>query len=218
MPKHSRKRRRSRSRSRSRDRWLEKKLSNMQKQLDKMQKDAQNSVNNDSDNNNNSVGPFTQVSEGEEVPLVRLDSDSEQNQIEQENIASDSKEADSPDNKLGEDLLEILGSEPIQTSCFGPPVNRAIETRWAELIKKGLNDDTKKEVLNKYHLPENLILLKAPELNPEIKAAISSQILKRDDRLALKQQQLGTSISVIAEALSLSLAEEEGATISVSNY
>lgn len=74
MPKHSRKRRRSRSRSRSRDRWLEKKLSNMQKQLDKMQKDAQNSVNNDSDNNNNSVGPFTQVSEGEEVPLVRLDS------------------------------------------------------------------------------------------------------------------------------------------------
>lgn len=52
--------------------------------------------------------------------------------------------------------------------------------------------------------------MKAPELNPEIKAAISSQILKRDDRLALKQQQLGTSISVIAEALSLSLAEEEG--------
>ncbi|KAJ8980422.1 hypothetical protein NQ317_018814 [Molorchus minor] len=111
---------------------------------------------------------------------------------------------------LGEDLLEILGNEPVQTAIQGPPVHDAIKVRWSEILKNGISEDIKLVMLNKHLVPENLPGLLIPKLNPEVTAALSSQVLKRDERLVQKQQQLVTSISAIGKAISLMIEKQRG--------
>ncbi|CAH1979234.1 unnamed protein product [Acanthoscelides obtectus] len=58
----------------------------------------------------------------------------------------------------------------------------------------------------------NLVIndVKAPTLNLEIKATISSSVQKRDERLSALQRQIGASLSCIGSALTLILKEEGG--------
>lgn len=109
---------------------------------------------------------------------------------------------------LGDDLLQILGTEPEQNTKTGPPLHTAIASRWSALIKNGLDSVTKEEILKKYQVPENLSDLDIPQLNPEVSAAISAQVARRDERLIQKQNQLNSTISAIGQAISFLLVKE----------
>jgi hypothetical protein len=109
---------------------------------------------------------------------------------------------------LQENVLHILGFEPTQKESPGPPIHSAIKPRWMDILSSGLSDDIKAELVKKYVLPANLPILKPPLLNPEVKAALPSQGLRRDERLMLKQGQLSACIAGLGRALTLVLSEE----------
>ncbi|CAH1980939.1 unnamed protein product [Acanthoscelides obtectus] len=73
-----------------------------------------------------------------------------------------------------------------------------------------LEEEEKNRLLEKYLPPENCTQVKAPTLNLEVKAAISSSVQKRDERLSALRRQIGASLSCIGSALTLILKEEGG--------
>lgn len=119
-------------------------------------------------------------------------------------------ETEPTQENLREDILEILGKPPTQGPREGPKLHDAITSRWTNILKNGLEEDTRQEVLKNHLLPENLVALKVPKLNPEVMKAISPLVLRRDEKLASKQERLNTSISAIGQVLSLILAEQGG--------
>lgn len=59
-----------------------------------------------------------------------------------------------------------------------------------------------------YNIPENLMPVQAPLLNPEVKAAVNENAVKRDNILSEKQKQLACILSCMAEAMSYFLTIE----------
>lgn len=107
---------------------------------------------------------------------------------------------------LEPNLLELLGNIPTEKPLEGPPVHEAIVFRWTSVLKDGLNDETKQDLLQKHLPPENLKYLQVPKINPEVQAALSTaqvaQVLRRDERLAEKQKLLIAGASAVAQTLS----------------
>ncbi|KAB0790556.1 hypothetical protein PPYR_15028, partial [Photinus pyralis] len=111
---------------------------------------------------------------------------------------------------LSSEVLQILGDEPIIKTVLGPPIYEAVVPRWSNILQNGLSEENIQVLLQKHIIPENFKSLEVPQLNPEVKAALTAQILRRDERLVRKQQFVTASISAISQALTLMLAEEGG--------
>lgn len=82
--------------------------------------------------------------------------------------------------------------------------------RWENILKNGLLDETRKELIIKYPPPDNCVLLSAPKVNPEVKVAVPPQTLRRDDRLATRQSQIGASLAAIGATITLLLKKGGG--------
>ncbi|KAF9802570.1 hypothetical protein SFRURICE_013757 [Spodoptera frugiperda] len=54
------------------------------------------------------------------------------------------------------------------------------------MATSGLSKETRKELSDKYLIPANCTLIDAPLLNPEIKAAVSETVHKRDKEKSFK--------------------------------
>lgn len=102
---------------------------------------------------------------------------------------------------LDPELLSALGDTADELPIYGENIHHTLAQRWIPLLKKGLAKDLKEKILKEYQIPENCKLLKAPTLNPEIKAAVSEIITNRDKNIQLKQDQLGLGISAINKAI-----------------
>lgn len=114
------------------------------------------------------------------------------------------------ENNLESGILKLLGDEPVNKAVEGPPIHTAIVSRWTSVLKNGLSEETSQELLQKHPIPGNFRSLQVPKLNPEVSAALSPQLLRRDERLVQKQQLLTSSISAIAGTLSLMVEGKEG--------
>lgn len=55
---------------------------------------------------------------------------------------------------------------------------------------------------------ENCLLFKAPILNPEVKAAVSDLLQKKDFSFAARQEQIGVALSALARAMDTLLTEK----------
>lgn len=106
------------------------------------------------------------------------------------------------DLDLDTDILEILGDDPTSSKDYGNEIQKDLAIRLEHSATMGLPIDTKKDLKNKYLVPSNCKLIDAPQLNPEIKAAVSEVVLKRDKAIAHKQKQMATAISSLGEAIS----------------
>lgn len=71
-----------------------------------------------------------------------------------------------------------------------------------------MKDETKNEIVKGFDTPDNLRLAQPPILNPEIKAACSEHVLKRDSILVEKQKLLATAVTGIACTLSTLLTTD----------
>ncbi|KAL0893424.1 hypothetical protein ABMA27_015009 [Loxostege sticticalis] len=109
---------------------------------------------------------------------------------------------------LDDNILEMLGENPSKNKKFGPPIQAELAVRWEHIATTGLSKDIKKELLEKYFLPENCIKIGAPSLNPEVKAALSDTLVKKDKVIQTKQNQQAISISCISQALTKIFASE----------
>lgn len=121
--------------------------------------------------------------------------------IEQEDVP--------PVVELDQEVLSTLGEDAIPKRTVGPPVQRDIATRWTNILKNGLSDENRQNIIVAYPPAENCQNLGAPKLNEEVSSAISEAVIKRDARLADLQTQVGASLAAIGRVLS-SMLEEEG--------
>lgn len=123
------------------------------------------------------------------------------------NLPSTSTEPE-PAIPLDDNILEMLGENPSKNKKFGPPIQAELAVRWEHIATTGLSKDIKKELLEKYFLPENCIKIGAPSLNPEVKAALSDTLVRKDKVIETKQNQQAISISCISQALTKIFASE----------
>lgn len=73
----------------------------------------------------------------------------------------------------------------------------------------GLDEETKKGLIEKYLPPENCPLIKPPIINPEVKIAISESIIRRYERLSQVQHQIAAGLSAIDLSLTRMLDKQE---------
>lgn len=111
--------------------------------------------------------------------------------------------------ELDVEILQILGVDPTKTKLFGKHVQNDVAVRFEHIATTGLTKDDRKELTDKYLLPENCKLVGAPALNPEIKAALSEMVVKRDKVIETKQSILASAISSLGQAITLLLSSNE---------
>lgn len=109
---------------------------------------------------------------------------------------------------LDSEILEILGDDPSVIKEYSKDIQADLAVRLQHVAIQGLTNEIKKQLQEKYLPPANCPLIDAPMLNPEIKAALTEPVIKRDKSIELKQKQLSSAISSIGEALTLLMTSE----------
>lgn len=109
---------------------------------------------------------------------------------------------------LDEEILSLLGETPTKDKKYGAEIQNDLAVRWEHIATSGLSKEARKELLEKHMVPNNCKKVEAPALNPEIKAALTDALLKKDKALETKQKQQAAAISCLSEALTLILASE----------
>lgn len=117
--------------------------------------------------------------------------------------------------ELNQNILNILGSKLSEEKILGSDIHPDISCRWEAILKKGLPAELKSELIKKYPAPSNCTAMEAPELNPEIKAALNQTRIERDNRFILFQKQLGACLSALSYALSSLIGKDEEGVISL---
>lgn len=114
-----------------------------------------------------------------------------------------------PELELDPSILSILGDEPVKEDRFSAAIHRDIANRWSDILVSGLKDDIRKDLLKNCDVPENLKLALPPLLNPEIKAAVNENVVRRDAILQEKQKHLACAITCISELMTSALSSAE---------
>lgn len=117
------------------------------------------------------------------------------------------------DPVLDQEILALLGEAPKVETNFGKATHKDLASRWQDILQKGLPKEGKDKLLQEYLIPENCDLLVAPELNPEVKAALADPMIRRDFSLMAKQKQLSVAIAAINQAIELLISKESHAQI-----
>lgn len=115
---------------------------------------------------------------------------------------TDKTEADDIDPSL----LQVLGEDPSTLSNHGHDINKHVAPRWQHILLNGLTKEVKAEMLKQYLIPANCSNLKAPKLNPEIKAALSEINLKKEVFSENKQNQLSGCLTALGKVLDVALS------------
>lgn len=105
-------------------------------------------------------------------------------------------------------ILELLGDDPSITKLYGKDINTDLAVRLQHVATVGLSKDLRKDLQGKYLPPKNCTQIDAPQLNPEIKAAVTDIVIKRDKGIESKQKVLGSAISCLGEAITILLEEQ----------
>lgn len=107
---------------------------------------------------------------------------------------------------LDPNVLQILGDDPTTLNAHGDDINKHVAPRWQHILLNGLTKEVKAEMLTQYLIPGNCSNLKAPKLNPEMKAALSEINLKKDTFHENKQNQLSSCLTALGKVLDKALA------------
>ncbi|XP_043275196.1 uncharacterized protein [Venturia canescens] len=114
-------------------------------------------------------------------------------------------ETQSNDIVLEPEVLGLIGKRLIQERTLAPPIHNSLASRWEDVIKKGLPDEERSEILKKYSPPKNCEIIDPPKLNLEVKASLEVNIVKRDERIVETQTKIGTGLAALGRALDLVL-------------
>ncbi|CAH2098216.1 unnamed protein product [Euphydryas editha] len=121
--------------------------------------------------------------------------------------------ATEPAGILDDELLSILGEDPSLVRSYGEDIQLDLASRLQHIARTGLPKEVRKELMDKYLPPANCTLIEAPILNPEVVAAVSEAVLKRDKGMELRQKQRTSAISCVAKALTLLMSSEPRNTV-----
>lgn len=124
------------------------------------------------------------------------------NEESEEIIPEEIEDINEEEDKLPEDILEILGfTEPKQSK--GQALQKDIVQLWSEILKNGLKKADKEDI-SENNLPfDNCPLMIPPKLNPEVNMAINDPNRKRDHLIEIRQKQISTVLACLGAALQL---------------
>lgn len=115
---------------------------------------------------------------------------------------------DDQSREIANRFIGQIQTEGLPAPDIFPPLSEA----WTTVFKTGILQDQKTELLKKYPTPKNLLLSRAPPINPEVKTALMSSksgvILKKDSYQMDIQGQLGIGLCALGEAFSDLLKKE----------
>lgn len=106
------------------------------------------------------------------------------------------------DETLQENLVAAVGEPQEAPEMEGEQLHHSIASLWNKILQSGLGAEVKQEIIKKLTPIQNCRLTSAPKLNREIFNAISMSIALRDQNLAHRQEQLGTSICGLGQSIS----------------
>lgn len=110
---------------------------------------------------------------------------------------------------LPDDILKILGEDPNKEENTSFLLHDQLARIWQSILANGLKKTEVQTLLNTHQLPKNLVYLKPPELNPEVKAATSKQSVSVDASYAEMQAQIGKGLSALGNSISTILLHLE---------
>lgn len=114
------------------------------------------------------------------------------------------------EKELSAEIIEMFGDRILPERILAPAVHKDLTVRWEDIIKKGLTSEEWKNLLKKFPPPENCIIIDPPKINLEVKSALDSTIIKRNERIVEKQAKIAAAIAGIAKVLSLTLEKDSG--------
>lgn len=128
--------------------------------------------------------------------------------VENVDLTSDPPAPETGDT-LDAELLEILGTDPTTVKQYGKDIQKDLSIRLEHCATNGLTKELRKEYKDRYLTPDNCKLIDPPEINAEIKAAVSDIVVKRDKAIENKQKQLTSAISCLSEAITLLMSNKD---------
>lgn len=105
---------------------------------------------------------------------------------------------------LPQDILSLLGKSQSDTKQ-GDPVHFEIAEEWEKILTKGLEPDTKNQLVSKYPPIKNCLSASPPKLNLEIKGAVAASALRREERMIEKQHQIAACLSALGKIVMTSV-------------
>ncbi|KAI5644858.1 hypothetical protein NE865_03204 [Phthorimaea operculella] len=112
-------------------------------------------------------------------------------------------------DEIDSDLLDILGVDPSATVEYGKDIHGELASRLQHIATSGLTKESRKELNEKYLIPANCAKIGAPAMNPEIKAAVTETVMKRDKGIEARQKQLACAISGLADVINKEIETKE---------
>lgn len=116
-------------------------------------------------------------------------------------VEPDTAKSDTTVDQIDPELLAALGESTDDAAKYGPNISDRLIKLWQPLLKKGMPHDGKEKLLKEYLIPENCKLLQAPQVNPEIGAALDHIAKLKDKRWVTMQQQLGSAVTAVSRAM-----------------
>lgn len=107
------------------------------------------------------------------------------------------------DTELEAEVLRMFGERFRPDRVLAPAVHNHIASLWFEIIENGLPAEERKDFLKKIPPPSNCVFIDPPKLNLEVKAALESTIVKRDDRIVEKQEKVAASLAGVGKVIEL---------------
>lgn len=102
-------------------------------------------------------------------------------------------------------LVELLGDDPTFSSTYGADLHEDLAARLEHTATHGISKDLRKDLIDKYLVPNNCKLISAPALNPEIKAAMTDITMKRDKNIEQRQKQMSAAISCLSQIININI-------------
>lgn len=109
---------------------------------------------------------------------------------------------------LDDEILTLLGDAPKEETAVGKNVHPDVSARLLHVLQNGLEKHQKDKIIEEYPTPGNCQLFKAPILNPEVKAAVSDILQKKDASLAARQGQLCVVLTALTNAIDILVSEK----------
>ncbi|XP_061728495.1 uncharacterized protein LOC133533531 [Cydia pomonella] len=115
---------------------------------------------------------------------------------------------ETPNATIDPDLLAILGEDPTVIKEYGDDIQSDLAIRLNHLATSGLTKESRAEIKDKYLIPGNCKMIKAPILNPEIRASLIESQAKRDKGIENKQVLNSCALSSLSKAITLLITSD----------
>ena len=98
--------------------------------------------------------------------------------------------------------LKVLGADPSQPAVEPEIMHPQVKSRWAHIIKNGLDKENKEHLLAAYR-PSSVLI--APGINAEIQATMPASTIQKDGYQKADQNLLGVGLTALAKCLDIVL-------------